>query len=649
VPRPLANGAYLELFASAERDENLYGEQLLTWTDDFYKEKLTLFSNGYLYHPRLLLYQLSLSGAWKQEDYAATSGGPFARRTDSSLEYDAKLVFLAEHPYSLELFARRFEPLLKEQFSTQHNTVETSRGALARYRRKPYFFHASYIDQTIESNAASSAVERLGLEGEYHRELPSGNLLSFNAALAPSRFSNSAGLEGETTDSLVSNLLDFGRWRLSSALSHNAFDQGGAAASKFEHRQMTWHELLSVELPLDLRSDLSYRYQASDSSLPAAPGAAARKLSDRSRGLQLDVAHRLYESLDSRYAFLRDEQASAGGDTTSEAHSLSFGYTKRLPGHSRLLAGLSAGRSETESSGRTDVVNEPHPATFVPGAFLLGQDNPDPATVAVLLRSPVEPFETVRLEEDLHYLLTPSGATLEVRIFALPPRFAVPGTFDFLVSYSLAAGSFRLRSESLGWNASVELFDQRLTPYYSWVTVRSDVVAGAFPGVALDSTTYTTGLLLQRRPLRARLEYQKLDWEVAPYEAWKAELQVVGALGRSTSVHATAGYVAKDFPQGSSALFAEPYSETATSASGSLQQRLFSRRLVLSVGGSRTRIAGLIDTDAHTFNSTLSWRIGRLDLSAGASAYRAATEGPRVVTSRRAHEYYYLKLRRDFF
>ena len=70
---------------------------------------------------------------------------------------------------------------------------------------------------------------------------------------------------------------------------------------------------------------------------------------------------------------------------------------------------------------------------------------------------------------------------------------------------------------------------------------------------------------------------------------------------------------------------------------------------VVSVGGSRTRIAGLIDTDAHTFNSTLTWRIGRLDLSAGGSAYRATTEGPRVVTSRRAHEYYYLKLRRDFF
>jgi len=103
------------------------------------------------------------------------------------------------------------------------------------------------------------------------------------------------------------------------------------------------------------------------------------------------------------------------------------------------------------------------------------------------------------------------------------------------------------------------------------------------------------------------------------------------------------------FPQGSSALFPESYGERATSASASVQQRLFSRRLLISLGGSLTRIAGLIDTDAHTFNSSLSWKIGRLDFSAGASAYQATTEGPRVVSSRRAHEYYYLKIRRDFF
>src|SRR4051812_3313237 len=72
APRQVARGSEIELFGSRERED--YGSDLrrIGWRDTFFKEKLTLFSDGYIYHPRFLQYHVSLSGALKQESYEST-------------------------------------------------------------------------------------------------------------------------------------------------------------------------------------------------------------------------------------------------------------------------------------------------------------------------------------------------------------------------------------------------------------------------------------------------------------------------------------------------------------------------------------------------------------------------------------------------
>lgn len=56
LPRTFDNGAYLEVHGLFEEEENHYADRTFQWSDTFFKEKLTLFSNGYVYHPRFLLY-----------------------------------------------------------------------------------------------------------------------------------------------------------------------------------------------------------------------------------------------------------------------------------------------------------------------------------------------------------------------------------------------------------------------------------------------------------------------------------------------------------------------------------------------------------------------------------------------------------------
>ena len=80
---------------------------------------------------------------------------------NTGLEYDFRLVVLPEHSYNLRVFAARYEPLFKEQAATQHSNIANSRGAVFRYRKKPYFAHVGYTDDSIESGNTTSDVQAL--------------------------------------------------------------------------------------------------------------------------------------------------------------------------------------------------------------------------------------------------------------------------------------------------------------------------------------------------------------------------------------------------------------------------------------------------------------------------------------------------------
>jgi len=267
----------------------------------------------------------------------------------------------------------------------------------------------------------------------------------------------------------------------------------------------------------------------------------------------------------------------------------------------------------------------------------------------VFLRSPLPPFELIRLVEDVDYIVVPTLNTFEIRVFTLPPEFVVPGTYDFFVSYSLTTGTFELQTDSYGGNVSLELFDRLVTPYFAYAVVQSEVLSGVFPGVPLDATTYTAGLLLQRGPLLARGEYQDVQWSISPYRSWRADLQYSGNITPTINVFAATSYLNRYYPHGEFQSHPEAFTEETISASGSVQKELFSRNLFLSGGGSYSRIQGLIDSNSYSVNTSLVWRIGKVELTAGASAYATDSSGAGSVSTKRDHELFFLKFRRRLF
>lgn len=648
VPRPSDNGAYLDIFYSHERDTNSYGGRTSRWTDDFLREKLTVFSSGYVYHPRFMLYQVSLAGALKQENYDASFLEPIGWTGDSGLEYDAHTYFLPEHPYNLELYAQRYEPLFKEQSATQRSSVESGYGALFHYRLRPFFFDARFSTDNIDSGLTESDVTRLGLNGEYFKQFGNGNQYTLTAAHNPSRFSDSLGLEGSTVEQFLSNVVDLQRIKLTVAASTNTTEQDSPGTGSFETDQVSFYEILTAYLPGNLRTDLTFRIQDNDSTFQDSFTSVERDLSDHTESYELDVVHKLYESLDTIYRFQRNDRTSTDGESRSTNNLLNFNYTKSIP-RGRVAAGMNFGRGENDNEGQTDIVSEPHPATPVPGFFLLNQINGDAGSVEVFLRNPLPPFDIVQLMELIHYLVIPVGNELEINMLTLPPQFTVPGTYDLSVTYSLLGGDFTLQTDSFGYNGSVQLLDDLITPYFGYARVSSEETAGDFPGIPLDSTSYTVGMRFHKDPLRGRGEYQEVNWDVSPYRSWRAEVQAVSSLDATTRIYATAAYLNKYFREGTTAAFDDPYTESSVAASGSFQKQLLQRAMLLAAGGSWTQTRSLVDTTSVSINASMSWRVGLLDLTVGASAYNSYSEGSTSVETERTDQYYYVKVRRELF
>lgn len=661
IPRPLANGVYVDTYTSFEQDNNRSGGSPVRWHDTFFREKLTFYSDGYSYHPRFLRYHFSITGAEKQEDYESSFLPTLGWQYGSGVEYDARIVLLPEHPYNLRLYATRYEPLFKEQTATQHNAVETSRGASFRYRKKPYFMHASYGEDSVDSADVSSDIQRAYVDGEYFKRYKSGNELSFRGAFNPSWFNNSQGLDGNSYEYLVANFVNLKRVRLTSSLSKDTFDQETLAPGgfKFSNDQLAWYELLTGYLPWNFRTDLSYRYQDNNSTTEST-GAPSTDLSDKDRNLQFDLVHRLYQSVDTTYTLLHDDRTSSGGDTTALSNSLTINYTKAIPS-GRILAGISGSRTDTDNHGQVDVVNESD-ASVVPGSFTLRQQNVEMQSIDVFLLVCLVPVTSidqcpspparVLLEEGINYTTQQVGNSVTIAVTAVPPEYLVPDVthvYPFLVSYSLLGGDFSLRTDAFGANTSVQLLDDLLTPYFGYLALRSDVLSGTFLGIPVDSTTYTTGLIVHRGPVRARAEYQELDWQVSPYQAWRAELQYSAALTATTNLYATTAYLNKHYPQGTSPGNPVAFNEESESVAGSIQKLFPAQNLSAGAGGSFSHLQGLIDSNGYSANASLTWKIGKVDLSLGASVYGADTSGTAAGSTHRDHQLFYLKVRRQIF
>ncbi len=648
LPHPVENRAYLDAYTSYERDHLESNGRTSWWEDIFFREKLTLESRGYSYHPRFVQYRFSIAGALRQEEYNTGRYRTKGWSVDPGFEYDTTLYLLPEHSYNLEVFARRFEPLYKERAATRHSSVQARQGLDFRYRRKPWFAHAGYVHDKIDNSMTSAELNRLNLDGQYFKRFTGGNELSFSGSVNPMWFSTSDGRSGDTfyySTGNYLNLQDVPRWavpiRLTSNVSQTWYTQNNISMRDTDNDQFLWYEWLTVTLPWRFRSDVYYRYQ--DNTVTA-PG---YQRDYQNRDLKIDLIHRLYESLDSVYTYRNVRQDSSGGDSVFSSNALAFNYAKTIP-TGRLLVNTNLSRGEADIAGQVSVVDENFSAE-VPmlQPYVLGQANVDPSLIAVYFKNPLPPFDLQYLEPQ-YYTKVPAGNTYGIQITSMPAAYALPNSYDFLVSYSFS-GDYSLRTDTVGTTASVQLIENLVTPYFSYMRIASDVRGGYFPGVPVDSISYTSGVMFRYSGLQLRGEYQKYEWEIAPFDGWRADMQYVGVLDAYTNLFLSGSYLHRKYPRGSSFYYSIPFTEDTETATGNIQRQFFDRTLFVSIGGTYMHTDSIVDSDSATVNSSLLWRIGKVDLSMGGNVYLTESSGAYSVSTKRDHQFIWMNLRRRLF
>ncbi len=648
LPRAYENHAWFETFASYERDRSRGAAADLGWDDTFFREKLSVASLGYSYDPRFLQYKLSLAGILKQEDYESSSTGGGGFHNDAALEYDARLFFLPEHHYNGQVFASRHEPVYPQQALNQRSSYVDEYGVLAGYRLKPWFADADYLDTTLHQSGLTSNVKRLNVDTEYFKRFSGGNEFSVTGSARPSWYDDDQDLDGHSYEYLASTLTNLKRVRLDSTVTDNETEQSRGALERYETEQFAWWELLTVYFPWNLRSDLTWRLNDNESTFRQPGFPVERKYADDGTNIQLDLVHRLYESVDTRYRFVRDERNTNGAHSNQLSNSINVDYTKAIP-YGQLLSGGLFSRSDIDNRGFASVINDPYTSTSVPSTITLRQQNADAASVIVQMRSPFPPFDTVTLMAGVHYQLNTAVEPFEIQIVTLPPEFVVPGSYDIFLTYSLLGGDYDLQIDTGGANLTFDMLGSRVSPYFRYLSQRSDVTSGAYPGIPVDSDSYNAGIRLVYGPLRGRAEYLYLDWPVNPYRLWRGEIQYVGSIARTITAYGSASYVNRHYDGGSDPYTSPETTEDTATVSATLTKQFFTPNLSCSIGGSYSHLSGITDSDAWSANSSLVWRIGKLDVTFGLSAYGSSSRATGDPGYERDHELVYINLRRQIF
>ncbi|MCX7793173.1 MAG: hypothetical protein N2257_02020 [Thermodesulfovibrionales bacterium] len=646
TPRLYDAEGELEINFSFTRDENRTDESGFMRQDVFLKEKINLILRGYVYHPRFITIYLKTSAGLKHEDFR-TENRKASWWTSSSFEYEWRNFILPEHPYNLELFFIRKEPLSRQGLMRISPAVITIEGGKFKYEKKPYFLNMLYSQVSTHQEDIRYDTRLFSNSMRYFKEFKGGRSLSFTGSFLKSE---SPGSDSRELYQL-GNGINLGFFNLNSSLSFDHSTHRDLLKQDID--SFNWSERLLLRLPFNFSSGLSFSYTKDEST--------ADKRIKREREVNsglFSLSHQLFASLSTTYRFnylssmsfednlLRTIQSEI--KTTS--HFFSTNYTKSIRG-GRFTAGFNLGTSLHDRKGEMSIIKEPHSAQ--PG--IIGNDEFDLNERNVLIQS-IEVY-VENPDNRMLYLLTPVihyevieiGDITRIRILDLPPGAwsTDPSitTYQFFVSYRTEARDVELKTDTHGYNLRLDLFNNLLSPYYSHNSLKTYLRSGFYEGRLPDTEIDTVGLIISRKPYNIFLQYQNVDSNINPSESFRAEFRYGIDLNPNFNILSKIFYSETWYQKGY--MTRRDYKETTKGAAIDIRRKFY-RNLWLNGGAKYTRRDSLSDADAYLLSSSLSFRSGMLELTGGLNLQWSRTHSDNMDT-RRFSELFYINIKRKLF
>jgi len=599
------------------------------------RENLNLRFTGFVYHPRLVEYEIGLNLGLVQDKYE--TDGLSRSRSGWLNGINARATVLPMHPYNLELFWLRYEPLSGGGFSS-NSVVTHSKGAIFRYKQKPYFLTASYIDSTRESNFDTSDWISYLLNFAYFKQYDQYKTLTFSATAQRTEFSSSSSPTKSIGNSVaLTNTISLRKFSLSSALRYFNGDFGSASSNSF-----SWNENLAYELPLNFRTSLFYLFSKSDTEQFFANGG---NTTSQSNGAGFSITNQLYQSLSSGYSLGYLKTDSSEGSAQSLSNSFNVSYAKNIPG-GIVRSSVNLARTDYNIDGATATIDTPFrqavPKNINEPPFRLNAANVDASSITVFLLDPDVHDHRILLEQGIHYTVTPFGIGFEIEIISLPPEFPLFTVYDFLVSYKSNAHS-EYEQDTFNFRLSLDLFNT-FYPYYSHDVTKQRVVSGFVQGGNYDTVSNAVGIQVNYAPFTFSAGYAHTESDIVPSTTWSLEADYRQNLTETALLIGRVQFTNTDYPRGTSGN-GIAYTEQKIGGNVGITKRFPLQGVYLNASGSYWNITSLTDSNSYSGNASVSWKVFRAVLELGASINFTDSKAAGLKTERN-YRNYYLRLRR---
>jgi len=644
-------------------DRNTTNGTGLTVSSSSIQEKLTLSTEGYVYHPNLMQLMLSVSPFLEQD---RNSGGQATEgktqwREATGLDYAADVKILPYHPYNLELFSSSNTSYAPGGI-VSNKTVSNQNGAMFTYTGNPFFANASYAAIDSKSNGIDNNSQSFIVYGGHNVPF-SQTALNYShittetdVALTPA-FSRT----DTTKDNYqFSNTLSYKGLSLSSNVNYNLNEQKTTPLSNTSNQKLlSWNEIENWRLPWNFYSGLTYTHNSISQEF--AQTSSNFSSSSTSDNVGFTLGHQLYENLSTNYSLSWSKSHSSDQSTdTTRMQTLTVNYIRTIPIGGMNL-GLLLGEIDENRNGPLIILTESHSAKLLApdNQFALNQTSADISSLVVKVRIPGTEVD-YELPKTFYFTSMkgpfPAVTIIDLPAAAPPVKQTDPNfSYNFTVSYNLLPDTVKLRTTLTGYSAQFNLFNNLLNPYYRYSSNHQEVVSGTLTGGANSTVITSVGIILNKGPIKWLNDYTNNDSTIAPTKQYLSQFDYMQEIFKNTYLNAGLRYVRIRYLTGEMDTVPRNYSEVDKSITLGLSKTIPLYHLIATAGGSYGTSHSLTNSKIYTANGELRWKMGRMDLVAGASlsnfetVYSGGASLLSTTVTKTSHEYYYLRMKRVIF
>lgn len=628
-------------------------------SDTRISEKIRLSLGGFVYHPRFMLYRLNLSVGLGQSQFKSERedrGWKF----HTGHEFELRGIILPYHPYNLELYASRREPLILGALTGDTKTVIIDKGATFRYKKSPFNVNINYNLNTTETGTQKTDSVRYSIRGGHSTEFITTAIGYLHSEISGEDF------DAKTDAYTFSNSFRFWIMELYSNLDYTDSEDKGIVKSR--HKNFSWKENLKLKLPWNFQGNISFNHLKTTFEREA-QALETLQVTNKTDTLSLNLNHELYKSLRTSLTFDFIKTEAVGGQTKTRSGSLLLNYTKKIP-IGRLFANFSGRNSITERTGVQFNIREIFKSDIGEGAELILQQGANPESISVEVRGCTldanfnEKRITAALIRDENYsvdiidnrvnitilsLLIPRGEDfIEIFQCSDPEGNLLP--FEFLVTYGIS-GDSKIETISRAYGLRLDLFGGIISPYYNRVELRQKILSGVVSFRPEDSTSDAIGISFNKPPFKLSAEYSKIESEFRPSKSYKTSAEYQQSLTPTFRLRIRTFYTKTELTKAKEAPFGEvikkEVTEDAYGINIAINKRL-SRYMNLSIGSAASQRKGESDTLTYSFRGDVLWAVGKINLKTGATITYSETEFKKAVTQR-VNQFYYLMIERTLF